>query len=68
MKLLLPTQNGTFILHDWHRLDTPTVKGVDWGAMCLADYHVTDRDSVLGMYRTVCGIGGSSSLLFGASE
>ena len=46
--LMLPTQSGTFILNNLQRLDRPTVSGVDWGAMSLADYHVLDRDCTIG--------------------
>lgn len=46
--LMLPTQSGTFILNNLKRLDRPTVSGVDWGAMSLADYHVLERDCTIG--------------------
>ena len=54
LELLLPTQHGTFILNNLHRLDTPTVTGVDWGSMTLADYHVNERHSTIGTVCHVC--------------
>ena len=62
LTLLLPTQKGTFVLPDWHRMATPTVAGVDWGALSLGDYNVNERDSVIGESSSfVCRCGTSQT-------
>lgn len=50
--LLLPTQNGNFVLSEEVKLETHTEAGVDRGHWPLTTYHVTDRQRKLGLLRT----------------
>ena len=49
--LLLPTQAGTFVLSEEHRLETETRLGVAWDEYGLDVYHVLDRFGTIGLLR-----------------